>query len=205
LEDAALMRDLLSRLLDALPQVQTWMAELHAKSEAHSVPASETAFTRLGEYFPLAVLERARAVMVDAIPFPPVRSLGLPEFEAMAAMPMDGITFGHMYFLRQENASEALHFHELVHVVQWSALGVQAFLPTYAVGFAQHGYEDSPLESMALALQSKFERGHKLPDLVGFISWDAEQARKSAEDFFRSVGMQRSNNEMKQTSPRWRD
>jgi hypothetical protein len=166
------------------------MAELHAESAAHSVPTSDAGFARLGRYFPPAVLQRARAVLVDAVPFPPVGALGLPEFEAMAAEPMDGITFGHMYFLRRHSASETLHFHELVHVVQWSALGVEAFLPTYAVGFAQHGYEDSPLESMAFALQSKFERGHDLPDLVSFISWDAEQARKAAETLFRSVGME---------------
>jgi len=165
------------------------MAELQAKSAAHSVPASETGLARLGQYFPQAVLEEARAVIVDAVPLPPVTSLGLPEFEAMRAMPMDGITFGHMYFLRQESASEALHFHELVHVVQWSTLGVEAFLPTYAVGFAERGYRDSPLESMAFALQSRFERGHDMPDLFGLIGRDAEQARKAAEDLFRSVGM----------------
>lgn len=183
------MRDLLSRLLDALPAVEMWMAELHEKNALDCVRPGDTSLARLGHYFPRSVLDRARAVIVDVVPFPPVTALGLPEFEAMAAMPMDGITFGDMYFLRRDQASEALHFHELVHVVQWSALGVTAFLPTYAVGFIQHGYRDSPLESTAYTLQSRFERGQDLPDLVDFISWDAEQARKLAEDLFRSVGL----------------
>jgi len=183
------MRDLLSRLLDALPAVEKWVADLHAKHAAHSVPTCEMGFPRLGQYFPRPLLEHARAVMTDAIPFPPVGALGLPEFEAMGALPMDGITFGHMYFLRREQAEEALHFHELVHVVQWSSLGSAAFLPTYAIGFAQHGYEGSPLESMAFTLQSKFERRHEIPDLVDFIKWDAERARTAAEHLFRSFGM----------------
>lgn len=81
---------------------------------------------------------------------------------------MAGITFGHMYFLHREHAHEAIHFHELVHVVQWAALGAAAFLPTYAVGIAQHGYEASPFELAAFDLQAKFERGDALPGVVDF-------------------------------------
>jgi hypothetical protein len=183
------MRDLLSRLIHALPAVETWMTQLQRESAPHAAPAVDLGLARVGDHFPRSVLERARAVIVDAVPFPPVEALGLPEFSALARMDMSGITFGHMYFLRQEHPNEALHFHELVHVVQWSVLGVAAFLPTYAVGFAQHGYNDSPLESMALALQSRFEHGHNLPDLVELISRDAEQARKAAEELFHSIGI----------------
>ena len=183
------MRDLLSRLQRALPAVETWISELHARHTARSVPASSTGFTRLGQYFPASLLQRARAVTVDVMPFPPVRDLGLPEFEAMATMPMAGITFGNMYFLHGERAEEATHFHELVHVVQWSALGVRRFLLTYAVGIAQHGYETSPLEFSAYELQARFERGEAIPGLVEFITWHAEQARREVENLFLSVGL----------------
>lgn len=183
------MRDLLIRLQHALPAVEAWVAELHASSAAQSIAASATGFTRLGHYFPASVLEHARAVTVDLMPFPPVGALGLPEFEALAAMPMAGITFGHMYFLNREHTQEAIHFHELVHVVQWAQLGVATFLPTYAVGIAQHGYEASPLELAAFDLQAKFERGEALPRVVDFIGWHAEQTRKDAENLFRSAGL----------------
>src|SRR5260221_3988949 len=183
------MRDFLTRLLHALPAVEEWVSDLHAMHAAHSVQVSESSFIRLRQYFPLSVLEHARSVTADVIPFPPVGALGLPEFEAMAAMPMAGITFGHMYFLHRDHVREAIHFHELVHVVQWSALGVTAFLPTYALGFAQHGYEGSPLESMAFDLQAKFERGDDLPRLVDFIRWHADHTRNEAGDVFRSIGI----------------
>ena len=174
------MHDLLTRLQRALPAVEKWISTLHASSAPHSVSVSATGFARLGRYVPSSVLQGARAVAVDAVPFPPVGALGLPEFEPMAAMPMAGITFGHMYFVQREHWQEPIHFHELVHVVQWSALGVAPFLSTYALGIARHGYEASPLELAAFDLQGKFERGDALPDVVDFISWHAGQTRDEA-------------------------
>jgi hypothetical protein len=183
------MRDLLTRMQRAQPAVEAWISELHASNAAQSIAASATGFTRLGQYFPVSILEQARAVTVDLMPFPPVGALGLPEFQALAAMPMAGITFGHMYFLHREDTREAIHFHELVHVVQWATLGVAAFLPTYAVGIAQRGYEASPFELAAFDLQARFEHGDALPGIVEFIGWHAEQTRQEAENIFRSVGL----------------
>jgi hypothetical protein len=40
-----------------------------------------------------------------------------------------------------EATSQGLHFHELVHVIQWARRGVERFLQTYGIGFAQFGYE----------------------------------------------------------------
>ena len=182
------MRDLLTRLQHALPAVEAWVSELHARHVGQS-PANSRSLSRLSQYFPTSLLQRARAVTGDVMPFPPVRDLGLPEFEDLAAMDMAGITFGHMYFLQGDRADEATHFHELVHVVQWSALGVRPFLLTYAVGIAQHGYETSPLEVAAYDFQAKFERGEAIPGLVDFIGWHAEQVRGEVEELFRSVGM----------------
>jgi len=183
------MRDLLTRMQRGQPAVEAWISDLHASSAPQSVAASATGFTRLGKYFPSSILEQARAVTVDLIPFPPVGALGLPEFEALAAMPMAGITFGHMYFLHREHTHEAIHFHELVHVVQWTTLGVAAFLPTYALGIARHGYESSPFELAAFDLQAKFERSDALPDMVDFIGRHAERTRQEAENVFRFVGL----------------
>jgi hypothetical protein len=54
---------------------------------------------------------------------------------------------------------EALFFHELVHVLQWSMLGRERFIALYMRGLAKHGYRASPLEKMAYSLQAEFERG----------------------------------------------
>ena len=63
------------------------------------------------------------------------------------------------HVLRRENdTTEATHFHELCHVVQWKALGVRDFLMTYALGLLAHGYRESPLEAIAYRLQRSSRR-----------------------------------------------
>ena len=113
------------------------------------------------------------------MPYPPVSDLGLPELEPMARARWSGITFGHMYFVDQDDTSEATHFHELCHVVQWQALGVPDFLMTYAVGLLAHGYRQSPLEAIAYRLQAEFESGLPRPDLVDVLTGHARSTRVS--------------------------
>ncbi|GEM_PF-3135545 len=60
-------------------------------------------------------------------------------------------------------------FHELVHVVQWSRLGVERFLLAYGFGLIRFGYYHGPLEEMAYALERDFERGAVPQELVGVI------------------------------------
>ena len=85
-------------------------------------------------------------------------------------MPMAGITFKDTFFiLESQRHSERLHFHELVHVAQWRRLGVDNFLRAYGVGLTQFGYQDSPLEQMAYALQSDFESDSLPSNLIDAI------------------------------------
>jgi hypothetical protein len=167
------MQDLLRRLLDALPLMEEWMDALRARHLEHSVAASQLGLRRLSDHFPARVLDQTRVVIATELPFPPIATYRLPEFETMARAPMAGITFGNVCFVRP-NAPEGVHFHELVHVVQWEALGVSEFLLTYAVGLIRHGYAHSPLEAIAFELQDRFER----LALRGFV--DAEIARHAA-------------------------
>lgn len=53
-------------------------------------------------------------------------------------------------------ADEGLHFHELIHVVQWRVLGPERFLAAYADGLEKFGYRASPLEAMAYDAQAAF-------------------------------------------------
>ncbi len=74
-------------------------------------------------------------------------------------MEAGGITYLDTYFVRADEAqSESLHFHELVHVIQWRLLGPEKFLALYADGLERFGYRNSPLEVMAYELQERFER-----------------------------------------------
>ena len=182
------MRDLLQRLLDALPVMERWIDALHAGHQRDSVAASDLVSQRLFDHFPAAVLERARVVTVAEIPFPPVSAYGLPEFERMATTARAGITFGDMYFVRPD-ASDGVHFHELVHVVQWHALGRRDFLLTYAVGLIQHGYAHSPLEAIAFELQSRFERRVGIDRVVDPVARHAATARDATAELFQAHGL----------------
>jgi hypothetical protein len=108
----------------------------------------------------------------------------------MATPDMAGITFGHMYFLRAADAAGGVHFHELVHVVQWKTLGVAEFLSTYAVGLAQHSYETSPLESIAFWLEGQFSSGIAPFDVSDFVARHARAARDTAAQVFQRNHLQ---------------
>lgn len=89
--------------------------------------------------------------------------MGLPEFGDFEAMEAAGITYLDTFFVRKDAAhEESLHFHELVHVVQWQHLGAERFLLAYALGhLVSGGYRSNPLEVMAYDLQARFERSHE--------------------------------------------
>jgi hypothetical protein len=84
-------------------------------------------------------------------------------------MSFAGITYKDTFFLQQGQNSESLHFHELIHVVQWERLGVDNFLLAYGVGLVQFGYKNSPLEQMAYSLQQAFDNDTLPGDLISFI------------------------------------
>jgi hypothetical protein len=73
-------------------------------------------------------------VITDQICYPPLEQLGLGEFKALTALPWDGITYNDIYYVRRDVADPAVHFHEIVLVVQYRRLGVDRFLWAYGVG-----------------------------------------------------------------------
>jgi hypothetical protein len=147
-------------------------------------------FPRLASYFPATLLDNAFAVPANTMPFPPVREYGLLEFETMANMSMEGITFGNMYFVQPTQSVEELHFHELIHVIQWSKLGIEQFLLTYGLGILQFGYEHSPFEAIAYELQTRFKQAEELPNVVEYVERHAIANRDAAEAVFIQQGIQ---------------
>lgn len=99
---------------------------------------------------------------MDNVPVPPLTAMGLARFAAFERMNMAGITYLDTFFVRADQASdESLHFHELVHVIQWRLLGPERFLWLYADGLERFGYRRSPLEVVAYDLQGQFDAGAK--------------------------------------------
>ncbi len=149
--------NIIQRFHAALPRVRLWIDEYLDRHKDQARTVHSLGFKRLTLCFPKELLERTKVVEVARVSFPPVERFGLQEFAPMQQMQFAGITFKDTFFLQQDQSSESLHFHELVHVVQWARLGVDNFLLAYGLGLIQCGYEQSPLEQMAYTLQHSFE------------------------------------------------
>ncbi len=161
--------DIIRRFHAALPSIRQWIDEFLNDHAEQACSVGTLGFARLSTCFPNELLERAKVVAVPNVPFPPVDRFDLPELAPVQQMSFAGITFKDTFFLEHGQASESLHFHELVHVVQWARLGVDNFLLAYGIGLIQFGYEQSPLEQMAYSLQQRFDSGSPPDEIVSVI------------------------------------
>jgi len=162
-------RDTIRRLRTALPRVREWIEQLLQCHSSHARAVSTCGLPGLAKCFPRDLLESAKVVSVDRVLFPPVSRFGLQEFAPLEQARFEGITFIDTVFVLRGRESESLYFHELVHVVQWARLGIDNFLFAYGAGLATFGYENSPLEQMAYALQRAFDSGNLPPNVFGMI------------------------------------
>lgn len=127
-----------------------------ARTVASVIEACE--FRRLPDYFDPSFLARVKCVTIERVPLPRPAEIGLKLFAGYGSKRYVGITYRDTYFVSRRFArQESLHFHELVHAVQWDCLGTERFLAAYAEGFLRRGYARSPLEIMAYDLQYRFE------------------------------------------------
>ena len=142
------------------PLIAGWIEKILAEHATVARPVESIGFKRLPHYYDAKTLACARVVFVPKVPVPPLSSMGLARLGAFERMHMAGITYFDTYFLRADHGhDECVHFHELVHVVQWRLLGAEKFLALYADGLERLGYRKSPLEVMAFEFQDRFEHG----------------------------------------------
>jgi hypothetical protein len=177
--------DLRTRVAAAVPKVRAWIDELIAAHTEQSCPAAEAGFVRLGDYFPDSVLRQVRVVKVGKIPFLPFSDLGLDEFALIAHMAATGITYQNFCFLHESMATDSTCFHEVVHALEWRALGVR-YPTTYAAGLMQYGYARSPLEVIAFDMQSAFDRATPVPDILARIEAGSLEAGREADAYLRA-------------------
>ncbi len=145
-----------------IPMIRSWIERTVAAHAASARPVGalveRLGFRRLPGYFDAAFLRRVRCVAVERVPLPPLVPAGLRRFSGFGAARWAGITYGDTYFVqRLHEQSESLHFHELIHAVQWDCLGADRFIRAYARGLLREGYARSPLEIMAYEHQRRFE------------------------------------------------
>jgi hypothetical protein len=137
-----------------------WLQQtLHQQASA-ARPVSSLGFKRLPEFYPAEILTASKVVAVQRTPVPPLSAMGLERFADFERMSTAGTTYLDTIFIRAKHAgNESLHFHELVHVVQWRILGPERLLWLYADRLERFGYRNSPLEVVAFDLQDQFDAG----------------------------------------------
>ena len=120
-------------LIWLVDQGRNWVVRQHAKYHPIATPYQIHSRPPLSRFFDPATLNVARCCSVPVIENPSFRAeaiaRGLVQPDAMNFTKMDGVTFQDTFLVSQakqlSNAEvNALIFHELVHVAQYAALGI---------------------------------------------------------------------------------
>lgn len=141
-----------------IDKIEQWIHRVNSshKEERQSCSVFEEHFKGFYSY---DFLNTSFFVVTDVIPepdFPELREAGLGDFIDMNVV---GITYNDTYYVKQSAANELrLHFHELVHVLQWRELTPQGFIERYIREIQDFGYNEAPLEKMAYALDGYYQQ-----------------------------------------------
>ena len=147
--------------------VQKWIVHMLADYEAKMEPILAAQFERLKEYYPYSLLQRVKRVIVDRCPIPPLTITGIPQLGEIETWDIKGIPWENTIFIRRDLADwEVVHFHEMLHIIQWEYLGTERYLTAWAIGTITQGYRDNPLEEMAFRHQARFETEEKPYNIV---------------------------------------
>ena len=155
----------------AYPKLRAWILKTLEFYEKNAKPVASMPFVRLPLYFDPSLLETAKFIAIDRLPMPPLSAMGLSRFAVFEQGDFNGITYLDRYFIKQAvETQEAVHFHELIHVIQWRLLGSEGFLRAYANGLEEFGYKNSPLEKMAYDAEASFKRSSAIFDAEKFVA-----------------------------------
>jgi len=139
-----------------LEQINDWIDQTLQDYVGQAV-SCERFSEQFDGFYSAEFLSNTSYVIVDRLPKPDFPALRQAGFGNFIDLDFAGITYKDTYFLKKIYENEiALHFHELVHVLQWQNLGALQFIQRYITEIQQFGYQDAPLEKMAYELQSKF-------------------------------------------------
>jgi hypothetical protein len=140
--------------------IEDYISSSQKKYAAQAEPLTEAQRSAMQAYFPAQALDCARLCVLrdKRVPNPSMYSMAklmgfrnLPDFSDMPAITYVDVIVSHQEF------TDALLFHELVHVVQYAQMGLKDFAVRYMSGFIQGGsYEEIPLEKMAYQLEQRF-------------------------------------------------
>jgi hypothetical protein len=147
--------------------VEDYINSSRKKYAPQSAPLTDTQRSSMQPFFSSAVLDSARLCVLlgTRVPnpsmYPMAKMMGirnLPDFADMAAITFVDVIVSHQEF------TDALLFHEVVHVVQYAQLGVKEFAARFVSGFVQGGsFEEIPLEKFARTLETRFSESRSEP------------------------------------------
>lgn len=172
----------IEELKNKIPFVKNWINDLLRSHQSLSKSVFQYKFSNLETYYDNRVLSAAKVIVVDKVPMIPLSALGLEGLSDFENGDYAGITYLNTYFLSSKYAhQEALHFHELIHVVQWDYLGVDRFILLYGLLLLKFGYRSNPLEEIAYKYQGLFEQGRCPKDLVNRVCFETHGVSKNCE------------------------
>jgi hypothetical protein len=142
--------------------VEDYISSSRKKYAPQAVALTDAQRSAMQPFFSSAVLDSARLCVLrgtrvsNPSMYPMAKMMGisnLPDFADMVAITFVDVIVSHQEF------TDALLFHELVHVAQYSQMDIKEFVSRFVNGFIQGGsYEEVPLEKMAHALESRFRQ-----------------------------------------------
>ncbi|HEY5030103.1 MAG TPA: hypothetical protein VIK39_16980 [Candidatus Angelobacter sp.] len=140
--------------------VEDYINSSRKKYAPQAMPLTDAQRTAMQPFFSAAVLDSVRLCVLQGtrVSNPSMYTMAkmmgirnLPDFSAMTAITFVDVIVCH------EECTDALLFHELVHVVQYAQLDVKEFAARFVSGFVQGGsFEEIPLEKFASALEARF-------------------------------------------------
>jgi hypothetical protein len=147
--------------------VENYISSSRGQYAPQAVPLTDAQRAAMSPFFSSSILDSARLCVLRGtrVPNPSMYSMAkmigirnLPDFSGMAAITFVDVIVAH------EDFTDALLFHELVHVVQYAQMDLKEFAARFVNGFIQGGsYEEVPLEKMAHGLESRFSQNAAEP------------------------------------------
>ena len=147
--------------------VESYISDSRKKYAPQAIPLTDAQRSTMQPFFSAPILDSARLCVLrgtrvsNPSMYAMAKMMGirnLPDFAAMTAITFVDVIVSHQEF------TDALLFHELVHVAQYAQMGVKDFSSRYVQGFIQGGsYEEIPLEKNAYLLDSRFSENGQQP------------------------------------------
>ena len=146
--------------------IEQWITDTNLTHQAQRHSCKQLT-THFAGFFSDELFEQAGFVIINELPSPPasvVMQLGLSQLLSPSAV---GITLDDTYYLKPKAAAQLrVHFHELIHVLQWQALGATPFIRRYMDEVIKFGYRQAPLEEKAYDFEDRFIKQPKSPFLI---------------------------------------